>query len=254
MVRKTRRNLTTRSRKIPNKKTNSSISITSIRKSFEHIEQFIENKINKGDTKESIVKALQKEWESVFLKHLSKKSAEEYVSRLMSERQNTRRKTRKHMRGGAVGALQGAPISGGETHPGAYIPQGITNAGNYVKYLDAGLWQPPLPGKSFDPINIAGTGQSAFPFPRVGMGYNQAGGKRKLRRSGRQNGGGSIHLGAVLTQAFNRPFVSEVPSSVGQDMQSKWYGTMLGPSPDQVQRALNYQVGSVYPQPIRMPS
>jgi hypothetical protein len=29
-----------------------------------------------------------------------------------------------------------------------------------------------------------------------------------------------------------------------------WYGKSVGPSPDQVQRGPNYQIGSVYPKPV----
>ena len=48
----------------------------------------------------------------------------------------------------------------------------------------------------------------------------------------------------------NRPIPSSSPPGVLQDAQDMWYGKSVGPSPDQVQRGPNYQIGSVYPKPV----
>ena len=50
------------------------------------------------------------------------------------------------------------------------------------------------------------------------------GGRRKIR-------GGN----ALLTQAFNRPFPSSTPPSIGQDMQDMFRGANAGISPDHIQ-------------------
>jgi hypothetical protein len=58
-------------------------------------------------------------------------------------------------------------------------------------------------------------------------------------------------MGALLSQAFTRPIPSGQPPGVLQDMQDIFHGKTVGPSPDQVQRGVSYQLGSVYPKPLQ---
>jgi hypothetical protein len=46
-----------------------------------------------------------------------------------------------------------------------------------------------------------------------------------------------------------RPIPSSSPPGILQDMQDMWYGEKMGSSPDQVQRGIDYKLGSVYPKP-----
>ena len=71
MVHKTRRHHS-------NKKSKGIYSIPELRRSFEHIESYINEKIALKDSKEKLVKDLRKEWSKVFFKELDKKSAESF--------------------------------------------------------------------------------------------------------------------------------------------------------------------------------
>lgn len=56
----------------------------------------------------------------------------------------------------------------------------------------------------------------------------------------------------LLSQAFNHPISASSPPGILQDGQDMWYGKSVGSSPDQVQRTVNYQLGSVNSKPIRI--
>jgi hypothetical protein len=249
MVRKTRKHHSV-------KKNKGVHSIPELRRSFEHIESFVNEKIASKESKEQIIKDLRKEWSKVFFKELDKKSADSFVSNQMNKKHTIRRKTAKY-RGGAGAQLPNTqtPIAGAPndytTRQGIYLAPGQipdkaghlplsdgakSTFGSYVQYVDKGFWNPE-PGQSYDPI----PGQTRFPTSvPVGMGDNTVhfsakGGKRKSRKIRR---GGS------------RLIPSSVPAGVLQDMQDKWYGKDVGPSPDQVEREPEYKLGSVYPKPI----
>ena len=55
---------------------------------------------------------------------------------------------------------------------------------------------------------------------------------------------------STMSQSFSSPMGSTSPSSFGQDIQDKWYGRPLPPSPDQVQRQVDYRIGNSYPKPV----
>lgn len=255
MVRKTRKHSG------KNKKSTAGIySIPELRRSFEHIEDFVNRKIASKEGKERIANELRKEWRQVFMKDIDKKSAESFVENMIEKSHTYRRsKTLKH-RGGV------APVLGGETRQGLYLSQGTiptaeghlplsngakSNFGFYVPYVDKGFWNPE-PGQSYDPVS----GQTRFPTSvPVGMGSNAVhfstkGGAKltKKRRTLRRRGGAS--MGATLSQAFTHPIPSSSPPGILQDAQDMWYGKEVGPSPDQVQRSPNYQLGSVYPKVV----
>ena len=256
MVRKTRRHHT-------GKKTKGVQSIPELRRSFEHIEEYMNEKIALKESKEQLIKDLRKEWSKVFFKELDKKSADAFVTEKLSKKHSIRHKTIKH-RGGA-GAVAGSPLDN-MTRQGIYLaPESIPTAqghlplsdgakstfGSYIPYVDKGFGVAiPEVGRLLDQFGIPG--QTRFPTSTpVGMGDNTVhftskGGKRKSRKVRR---GGSLS-GATLSQAFRHPIPSSSPPGILMDMQDKWYGKGVGPSPDQIQRSPDYQIGSVYPKPV----
>ncbi len=257
MVRKTRKHASRKAKGI--------YSIPELRRSFEHIEEYVNHKVASKEPKEQIIKDLRKEWSHTFLRDLDKKSADAFVSERMAKSHSGRHRTIRR-RGGAGAQLANTytPIAGAPndyvTRQGIYLAPGQipdkaghlplsdgskSNFGSYVQYVDRGFWNPE-PGRSYDPV----PGQTRFPTSTpVGMGDNTVhfgskGGSRKTRKARR--GGGA---GAMLSQAFMRPIPSSSPPGVLQDVQDIWYGKSVGPSPDQVQRGLDYKLGSVYPKP-----
>ena len=261
MVRKTRRHHSS-------KKTKGVYSIPELRRSFEHIEEYVDQKIALRESKEKLSKDLRKEWSKVFFKELDKKSADAFISERMSKRHPSRHRT--HRKRGGAGAQLGntyTPIAGAPndytTRQGVYLAPGQipdkaghlplsdgskSNFGSYTQYVSNGFGVSiPEPGQPMDQFGIPG--QNRFPTaPPVGMGDNTVhfaskGGARRSRKARR---GGA----AMLSQAFTRPIPSDSPPGVLQDMQDMWHGKQLGPSPDQVQRGVDYKLGSVYPKPI----
>jgi len=258
MVRKTRKQKSS-------KKLKGVFSIPELRRSFEYIEEFINERIDSHESKEQLVKELRNEWSKVFLKELDKHTAEAYINNRLSKKHKRRHhKTLKH-RGGVGAQLANTltPIAGApndnSVRAGIYLAPGQipdkeghlplssgakSSFGSFIQYVDKGFWNPE-PGRSYDPV----PGQIRFPTSTpVGMGdntvhFSSKGGKRKTRRRG-----GS--LGATLSQAFTHPIPSSAPPSVLMDAQDAWYGKQLGVSPDQTQRNPQYLLGSVYPKPI----
>uniref|UniRef100_A0A6C0KR15 Uncharacterized protein n=1 Tax=viral metagenome TaxID=1070528 RepID=A0A6C0KR15_9ZZZZ len=235
-------------------------SIPELRRSFEHMEQFVNQRIRSRESKEKLCKDLQKEWKAVFMKTLDKKSAMAFVEDRMNH--STRRRTVRK-RGGAL-PIGGAPIdyatrAGLQLAPGS-IPDGaghlpLSNGGSsafgsYVKYVDGGFFNP----------EIASTvpGFAQWPSPGKDMGSNviMKGGNRKSRKIRRHRGGDLSsdfrNAGALLSQAFSRPIPSGAPPSAIQDMQDMWHGKAVGVSPDQIQRQPTYQIGSLFPKPVHL--
>jgi hypothetical protein len=244
MVRKTRKHSSSK-----HKKEKGIYSIPELRRSFDHIEHFVDEKLDAHESKEAIVKDLRKEWTRVFLKELDKKSAEAFVEARSMKRKSSKHRTIRRM-GGA--ALSGAPVSfvpNQPTQQGLYLAPGQipdkaghlplsdggkSSFGSFVQYVSKGFWNPE-PGQSYDPI----IGQTRFPTTTpLGMGTNTvhfktSGGKRKTRRIRRGGGNG-------MTQATN-------PPNIIQDLNDMFKGKTVGPSPDQVQRLPNYQYNNKYP-------
>ena len=217
-------------------------SIPELRRSFEYIELYVDNKIKSNETKETIIKSLKKEWKKIFFKELDKKSATAFVSDRMKH------KTLRKMRGGSH-PIAGAPLDY-VTRPGVYLEQGQIpidghlggSFGSYIPYVDKGFSNPII-GQSLDPVQ----GQLRFTTSTpMDMGDNTfKGGKRELRgkRTLRRKikGGGIIHsTGSLLSEAYNRPFISTSPPGIGQDLQDMWHGKQVGDSSDQVQRQVQY--------------
>ena len=107
MVRKTRKHSV--------KKTTGVYSIPELRRSFEHIEEFVDDKIAHHESKEKIIKDVRHEWSKVFLKELDRKSADAFVSERMSRKPPRRSRTaRGRLYGGAGAQLPNTqtPIAG----------------------------------------------------------------------------------------------------------------------------------------------
>lgn len=197
-------------------------SIPELRRSFEHIEEYVDSKIQSGETKDHIVKDLKKEWKNVFFKELNTKSAEAFINDRNKSKKKSK-KTKKKQKGGAT-PIAGAPLDY-TTRQGVYLPPGqipvggnISGFGNFVDYVSKGFWNPEI-AQSYDPVQ----GQTRFPTSvPVGMGSNMAGGKRTLRKKSK---GGFIR------------FPSSNPSSPIQDIMDISRGAHpAGPSPHQIQR------------------
>jgi len=267
MVRKTRRST-------PRGKSKQSgiNSIPELRRAFEYIEEYVDTKIKKHESKDKIAKELRKEWQKVFSKELNKASSDAFVSNRMEQHSHTSYRVIRRKGGSAAlgsAALGGAPLdyttrAGVHLAPGqipdthGHLPQsngGASIYGSFTDYISKGFWNPEI-GKQYDPL----VGQSAWPMPSRDMGSNafhaKGGHREKGRRTrkskrGTSKGGGILDsAGTLLTQAFTRPIQSGAPPPVLQDMQDMWHGKQVGVSPDQVQRQVPYLVGSLYPRTI----
>ena len=241
MVRKTRKHFSSK-----HKKQKGIFSIPELRRSFEHIEEFVDDKIAGKEGKEHIVKDLRKEWSRVFLKELDKKSAEAFVTSRMSlqhKKHGVRHRTIRRTTGGAGAQLANTytPIAGAPndytTRQGIYLAPGQipdkaghlplsdggkSTFGSYIQYVDKGFWNPE-PGRSYDPV----PGQTRFPTSvPAGMGSNEVhfatmkgGSYRKGRKTRKTRRGGGT-----------------VPSSIPEDMKRIWRGQETGVSPSMIQR------------------
>ena len=231
MTRKTRKN----------GKTKGVHTIPQLRRLFESIEEFVDSRIVKRESKESLSKEVRKEWKRLFHKELDKKAADSFIEHRMMPKKGLRA-TRKH--GGGV--LEGAPIDH-TTRPGLNLTPGAipvngqlplstgSGFGSYIDYIGSGFRTPEI-AQTYDPVPK----QQPFPIPYASTGSNMVGAGRRKRKI---RGGN-----ALLTQAFSRPFLSSVSAGIGQDMQSMWNGSQLGSSPDQVQRSIS-QMHNTYRTP-----
>jgi hypothetical protein len=238
------------------KKEKGIFSIPELRRSFEHIEKFVNEKIASRESKDQIVKDLKKEWSHIFFKELDTKSAEAYVSDRMSKKHSSRHRTQRKS-GGAGAQLPNTatPIAGAPldytTRAGIYLAPGQiptsaghlplsdggkSSFGSFVQYVDKGFWNPE-PGQQRDPV----PGQTRFPTSvPAGMGSNKVSGGGKKNKTRKLRRGGGL-MPATLSQAFMRPISSSSPPSILQDYQDMWYGKDVGSSPDQIQRGVNYK-------------
>lgn len=221
MVRKTRRS----------HKTKGIYSIPELRRSFEHIEKYVDDKINAKESKEHIIKDLKKEWKNVFFKELNRKSAESFVNSRMKCQRKTG-KTRK-MRGGFM-----APVDH-ITRPGVYLEPGQIpvdggHYGNYVDYVNSGFRNPEI-AQQYDPV----PGQIRFPT-------HTGGNKRRLRKSLKKGGG----LGSILTEIGNRPYPATVPSHPLHDIVSISKGQSYNFDPNHTGNTPKYQFNNMYPSAV----
>lgn len=241
MVRKTRKHSKSEVHTIPQ-----------LRRLFENIEEFVDSRIQKRESKETLSKELQKEWKRVFMKELDKKHSDSFIEERMKSKKILRHTMKKK---GGVQPLAGAPLDY-STRQGVYLAPnsipvngqlplykgGATNGyGSYVDYVNSGF-RNPEDSSTYDPV----LGQQPWPQPYASTGSNEVKGGSRLKKSkkSRKVRGGN----AILTQAFIRPFGSDAPPSILQDMQSMAYGQKMGSSPDQVQRPIA-EIHSLYNPP-----
>jgi len=259
MVRKTRKNKQHRKEKAVH-------SIPELRRSFEYIEKSVDEMIHKKESREKIVRDLRKEWHTIFMKDLDKKSANAFIDDRMKH--TTSKKGHRHTRKTGGAAISGAPLDY-MTRQGVYLAPGQipdklghlpltgnkpSDFGSYLQYVSKGFSVSiPEPGQSYDPV----PGQTTWPQVPAGMGTNavhfaqqKGGSRRKIRRGGGLLGDKMTAAATTFEQAYNRPFAATVPPGFAQNMQSKWFGSEVGPSPDQVQRQVQYQIGSMYPKAV----
>ena len=255
MVHKTRKHTTQQKKKGID-------SIPELRRAFEHIEQFVDAKLAKKESKEHISKALRKEWFHVFHKELKKPAAEAFVHDRSNELHEVKHERRRTVRkGGSLQPLAGAPLDY-TTRPGIYLAPGqrpdangglpLSHAqsggghgapyGSFVKYVDNGFFNPEI-AQSYDPV----PGQATWPRPAADMGSNvfKGGAKRQLRQTRRKMQGGYPFEDAVeaVSHAFTiRHIPTSVPPSALQDAETWARSGKLGASPDQVQRQPEYQL------------
>jgi hypothetical protein len=214
------------------KKSEGIYSIPELRRSFEHIEDFLIKKINVDNSHSNIIKDFQKEWKKVFHKEIDKKSAEAYVDHVIiqakSATRSLRNKTQKHK--GGSNPVAGAPLNytvraGLYPAPGQIPPNAY---GDILEYVSKGFWNPEQ-GHSYDPV----PGQTHYvtSVPK-GMGDNTvhftAKGGKRLTRKLRKSGG-------------TRLIPASVPASILQDAQDIFLGKQVGSSPDQTERQANYK-------------
>ena len=263
MVRKTRKHT-------HHKKRNAS-TIPELRRSFEHIERIADSGLGRKESIDKVAHTVRNEWRKTFGKELDKKSALLFVQNQSKRGKKPRRMTMKH-KGGA--ALAGAPLDY-TTRQGMYLaPESLpdkdghlpltggktSSFGSYLDYVSKGFGVG-IPEIAQDmPYSTNGyvQGMPPWPSPPAHMGSHavhfagKGGGnsRRKLRKGGGLLSDKMENAGALLSQAFARPAGTSIPPNFVQDLQSKWYGTPVGASPDQVQRQVSYQLGSLRPQAI----
>jgi hypothetical protein len=251
MVRKTRKHSRSEVHTIPQ-----------LRRLFENIEEFVDLRIQRRESKNTLSKELQKEWKRIFMKELDKKHADAFIE----DRMKAKRVLRHTIKKGGAQPLAGAPLDY-STRQGVYLaPNSIPvngqlplanmhnggGYGSYVDYINSGFWNPE-DSSTYDPVQ----GQQPWPQPYASTGSNKvSGGANEVSEAYEEMKGGSSKKlkkskksrkvrggNAVLTQAFIRPFGSDAPPSILQDMQSMAYGQQMGSSPDQVQRPIH----DIYP-------
>jgi hypothetical protein len=250
------------------RKGNGVYSIPELRRAFHNIEVFVDARLHDRESHKQLSKDLQKEWFRVFGKELSKASAEEFIQDRYAQQKTHRKPRRKGTLRGGASALSGATLDY-QTRPGIYLaPESIPSGGHlplsggapstfgsYVDYVSNGFFMPQI-AQGYDPIK----GQSAWPAPGPDMGSNafHKGGQQDGQRTKKQKDkhrrktrrGGS--MGTILAQMFDRSAPAASPPSFVQDMQDRWHGMQVGASPDQMQRSVDYQIGSVYPRPVTL--
>jgi hypothetical protein len=194
------------------------LTIPQLRKSFDHIDTWVENHVRKHKSVKDIIPAFQAEWKKTFHREVNAKAAEAYLA---LKHRGAPRMTKKQ-RGGGGAALAGAPLDY-TTRQGVY---GVY--GNFPTYVGSGL-------TFYNQINqdslTANCGkENITPKLPADMGSNQvqSGGKsrrkgrkgRKTRKGRKQRGGGPAQdlvssVRSTLDVMTSRPIPGGVPPSNG---------------------------------------
>jgi hypothetical protein len=203
------------------------LTIPELRKSFDHIDAWVESHLRKGTTVKSLVPAFQKEWEKTFHREVDANAAEAYLS---LKKRAKPRMTRKNVQTGGSAPLGGAPLDY-TTRQGVY---GVY--GNFPAYVSSGLvaydkiWQ--------DSLTAQCGKENITPNIPANMGSNavQKGGKsrkyRKAHSKTRKQRGGS-----ALDVMINRPFPASSPPSIPYTVQMDFKGQNVGvPDPSTIEK------------------
>jgi hypothetical protein len=229
------------------KHSKSTLTIPQLRKSFDHIDSWVESRVTKKSVK-SLVPAFQEEWEKTFHREVDAKAAEAYLS---LKSRSKPRLTRKRSQSGGSAALAGAPLDY-TTRQGVY---GVY--GHFPAYVSSGLnfydsiWQ--------DSLTANCGKENITPNVPASMGSNevQKGGKSKSRRhrkahskTRKQRGGAPEFISnaaSVTDVMINRPFPAESPPSAGYVAQMSLKGVSAGvPEPQMtVAKVLPYDPASL---------
>lgn len=212
----------------------STLTIPQLRKSFDHIDSWVESHVSKKSVK-SLVPAFQEEWEKTFHREVDAKAAEAYLS--LKSRSKPRLTKKKRSQSGGAAPLAGAPLDY-TTRQGVY---GVY--GNFPAYVSSGLnfydsiWQ--------DSLTANCGKENITPNIPASMGSNevQKGGKsrryRKAHRKTRKQRGGApalfVNAAAAADVMVNRPFPASSPPTAGYVAQMDLKGVSAGvPSPQNV--------------------
>lgn len=212
------------------------LSIPQLRKSFDHIDTWVESHLRKSTSIKSLVPAFQAEWEKTFHREVDTKAAEAYLA---LKHRSAPRMTKKHKQSGGSSPLGGAPLDY-TTRQGVY---GVY--GNFPAYVSSGLvaydkiWQDSLTancGKENITPNIpASMGSNAF----------QKGGKSRRHRKAHsktrkhQQRGGALDLltnaAKVTDVMINRPFPASSPPTIPYTAQMDLKGVNVAvPTPESI--------------------
>lgn len=217
------------------KQISKALSIPQLRKSFDHIDSWVEAHLSRKSLKE-LVPAFQAEWKKTFHHDVNSKAAEAYLT---IKHRSGSKKTKKQ-RGGSAAPLAGAPLDY-TTRQGVY---GVY--GNFPQYVSSGL-------SFYNQINqdslTAGCGiENITPKLPADMGSNavQKGGKRrgkasrkslkKGRKTRKQRGGASqmqndlAAVRATLDVMSSRPFPGSQPPSNAFITEMGLKGVTVGPA------------------------
>lgn len=235
MVRKTRK----LSKKVET--TEGALTIPQLRKSFEHIETFVQKRVLHMSEKEGLA-AFCKEWKKTF-GTISEESAKDYLQYMRS-----RHKTQK---GGAVTVLSPASVGYEMSQPSG---PGLS----YPAYLSGGFLPPPMdsvaatcgkPNAFLPPA--ADTGSNAWVPMKGGSRSRRLSKKHKSQQKQAQRGGS---LGTAFSEFLARPFGMGSPPSMLQDLGHRLSGQtgLASPRPEintisftQPPTVFNASIGSV---------
>jgi hypothetical protein len=222
------------------KQKSKTLTIPQLRKSFDHIDAWVESHVRKGKKiVKDLVPAFQAEWRKTFHRDVNSKAAEAYLA---LKHKAAPRMTKKQRGGSASIQPSGAPLDY-TTRQGVY---GVY--GNFPQYVSSGL-------TFYNQINqdslTANCGkENITPALPADMGSNavQKGGKRgsKSRKHGRkggktrkgrkgQRGGGAAQdtlasVRSTLDVMTSRPFPGSAPPSTAFIQEMGLKGVTVGPS------------------------
>jgi hypothetical protein len=193
-------------------------TIPELKQSFDALERKVAEILRAGGEQKQRVRKFQEAWRSIFGRPVEAAAAEAYLQVKARTLPKVGAKTRKSQRGGAGGALAGAPLDF-QTRPGV---DGVH--GSFLPYLTKGL-------DFYNTINQQGMFK--------GCGTEDITPKIPASLGSNLVGGGSLLSDAAFV-ATTRPAAASSPPSLLNDLQTAWQGRSLGASPAPDQNPLKY--------------